>query len=579
MTRAPSHWRWWKRGVRRVRAEDGITIVEGVVAALLLVLGALAILQLLDVSSRSNYRAEQSQALNNRLQAELESIRGLPYQEVALTSSPVPAGDPDSPSSRLQGGSFVVERDGGRAEQLVVNGGTAPGSDDPVSLGKVDPGPEPFTVGDIQGEIYRYITWTDSNCAAPGQGTDPCGEGLAKRIIVAAKLDDNALASGRRYQEVQGEVVDPEVTPDDNPGPPGDPVDGNVAELWLTDTPCSFDERQPITGDHLGHNTRGRCRDGHKTGNSAGAPDLLFPEAPAWESEDAPKYDYATELQGSDDAVGLSMPAVSVDNCLLEPVLSLVNGVVQPLLGTPDVLDGLLTLGQDVPNKYARIHTWVSPPIKNQGGVQVGEGTLDLWTRTINGAQHPGEICVSVFMRQTVQVSVLPSQLCLPLLGCVQLNLGIIDLTKTPPQVCLPLVGCIGLEVSLIELELDVPLVNTIGLLGRSDPPTQDGLACDKGVNPLGEILRLTYFRCRMNPWPPEWSKITIPLDFLGVNTSGQLIPEVLPRDSRIGIALMVRKSGTEPGQGLEFMYDHPSFQSRLQLKTDKLIEFGSLTG
>ncbi|HEY8467638.1 MAG TPA: hypothetical protein VIL04_12645 [Solirubrobacterales bacterium] len=563
------------RAARRLRAEDGITLVEGVVAALLLALSSLALLQLVDTSARSNFRAEQSQALNNRLQAELEEVRALPYQQIALTTAPESSGDPNHPGQRIQHSTF----DG---EPLVVNGSTVPGSGDPVSLGKVDPGPEPFAIGDIKGEIYRYVTWTDADCSTTG-GSESCGEGLAKRVTIAAKLDDNAVATGRSYQEVQGEVVDTEVTPEDNPPPPGDPVEGQVAELWLTDTPCSYSERQPITGDHLGHNTRGRCRDGHKTGNSAGAPDLLFPEAPAWGGVDEPTYDYATELEpadaGAEPDIGLQMPWATTDSCLLQPVLNLVNGIVQPVLGTPDPLDGLLTLVGGDPNKYARVHTWLSPPIRNQGGVLLGQGTLDLWTKTINGAVHPGEICVSVFIRQKVQVSVLPKQLCLPLLGCIQLDLGIIDLTKTPPQVCLPLVGCIGLELSLIELELDVPLINTLGLTGRTNPPTEGGLECDRGVNPLGELLRLTYFRCKKNPWPQEWTKLSIPLDFLGVNTSGQLIPEVLPRDSQIGVSLMVRKAGTQPGSGLEFMYDHPSFQSRLQLRTDKLLEFGSLTG
>lgn len=563
---------WLASAARRLRAEDGITLVEGVVAALLLALSALALLQLVDTSARSNYRTEQSQALNNRLQAELERIRALPFAEIALTAAPESSGSPDHPGQRVQHSTF----DG---EQLVMNGDTVPGSGEPIAMGKVDPGPEPFEVGDVKGRIYRYVTWTDADCSTGGGGQS-CGDGLAKRVTIAAKLDDNVVAAGRRYQEVQGEVVDKEVTPDENPGPPGEPVEGYVAELWLTDTPCSYNTRQPITGDHLGHNTRGRCSDGHRTGNSAGAPDLLFPEAPEWGGTNEPTYDYATELEpaqpGAPPDIGLQMPWATTDSCLLQPVLNVVNRIVQPLLGMPDPLDGLLTLLGGDPNKYARVHTWLSPPIRNQGGVLVGGGTLDLWTKTINGAQHSGEICISVFYRQKVQVSVLPKQLCLPILGCIDLNLGIIDLTKTPPQVCLPLVGCIGLSVTLVELELDVPLINTLGLTGNW---TQGGLNCDPGVNPLGEILRLTYFRCSKNPWPREWTKVSIPLEFLGVNTSGQLIPEVLPRDSRIGVTLMVRRAGTYPGSGLEFMYDHPNFQSRLQLRTNKLLELGSITG
>lgn len=37
----------------------------------------------------------------------------------------------------------------------------------------------------------------------------------------------------------------------------------------------------------------------------------------------------------------------------------------------------------------------------------------------------------------------------------------------------------------------------------------------------------------------------------------------------------MVKRGGTEPGQGLEFMYDHVDFESRLQLETETVIPFG----
>ncbi len=59
--------------------DRGITVVEVVVAALVLVVLGLAVLGLGSAASRNTYRAEQSQVLSNRLQAELEHIRQLPY--------------------------------------------------------------------------------------------------------------------------------------------------------------------------------------------------------------------------------------------------------------------------------------------------------------------------------------------------------------------------------------------------------------------------------------------------------------------------------------------------------------------
>jgi hypothetical protein len=88
--------------------------------------------------------------------------------------------------------------------------------------------------------------------------------------------------------------------------------------------------------------------------------------------------------------------------------------------------------------------------------------------------------------------------------------------------------------------------------------------------------MNRTYLRCRMASWPTDWAKVSVPLDFMGLNASNQVVEQQLTPGSRFGLALMVKRSGTIPGSGLEFMYDHPDFESRLQLHTDRLIEFGA---
>ena len=51
---------------------------------------------------------------------------------------------------------------------------------------------------------------------------------------------------------------------------------------------------------------------------------------------------------------------------------------------------------------------------------------------------------------------------------------------------------------------------------------------------------------------------------------AGSLLP-----GERLGVAISVERSGTNPGDGLEFMYDHPSFDSRLQIKTSSVLPWG----
>ena len=85
-------------------------------------------------------------------------------------------------------------------------------------------------------------------------------------------MDEAPASFARAYQEIQGDIADPDATPVNNPAPPGDDEDGAVAEFWLTDTPCSFDSRQEIVADHPAHNTRARCEDGASTRGTSGLP-------------------------------------------------------------------------------------------------------------------------------------------------------------------------------------------------------------------------------------------------------------------------------------------------------------------
>ncbi len=520
----------------RVREEQlGLSLIEVIMALLLLSVGALTTLKVIDTATASNYRAEQSQVVNDVLQAELERIKQLPYAQVALTANPGSSSDPNDPRSRVQGSSFAIERDGSNAQPMVINGSGVPGGGT-VADGVLSAAAQPFTSGDVSGETYRFVTWTtDPGCPL-------CGTGLIRRVVVAARV---LSPSGERaFQEVHTDVVDPEATPEDNPAPPDNPVDTAKAAFWLTDTPCSASSRQPIVADHLAHNTRGGCSDGPKTGGTRGAPDLMFTKAPTLDTnyppEGQPLYDYDTDVSGSPQPIGLTMPWASSDSCLLQPVFGLLNihkaveGLLGPLVSSaaPQPLDGLLDLGGGDSNKHHRVHSWLSPPVTGGGGVLLGKGTLDLYSKTVNGAVHPGEICVTLFVRQTVQVPVCP------LLG-----------------LCLP-----G-TIQNVSLSADIPFVN-VGLMTN-----QDGTQCQQGLN-------VTYFRCSRNPWPADWTKISVPLNFAAVNAAGAVIPAALPANSRIGLSVAVKRSGTEPGQGLEFMYDAVGFESRLELESQAVISF-----
>lgn len=446
--------------MRSLRDESGMTIVEAMVAALLLAIGGMATLQVLDVSARTTYRAEQSQVVVNQLQRELEELRTLGYEEVAMTSLPTAVADANDPRRRISGGRFAVNRNLTRPAELVVDSAN----------GTIDPAPLRFESGDVTGEIFRFVVW---------QNNDACDESLCpgthdlKRLIVAARLDQVATGGTRVYQELQSTVVDPDAARDASISPPA-PDSLEAQELWLTDTGCDRSERQPIAGDHAAHNTLGECETGTTTGTTPGAPDLLNPEAPpldpAFPSTQQPLFDLASDLEpveGAGADRGLQLNAGARAGCDFSPDQA--TGTAEP---------------------HHQIHRWLTAPMPADPAftfVLEGSGTLELWTQTINGASHPGRICVHLFSRER------------------------------------------GVDGSAVDV--------AIGDASTGQPA----------------------FSFTQMAWPTGgWGRVAIPLDFP--------LTRINPGE-RLGVAISVDREGTG-GDALQFLYDHPDFDSRLELET-----------
>src|SRR5213593_2135381 len=188
----------------RALGETGMTIVEVAIAAVILVVSGLAILGLVDAASRNDYRATQSQVVNDRLQLEMEKIKELPYDQVALTSAPANSSNASDPRSRVATTTFNVNRSGSpNYAQMVYNGGPSQETTANVTGGTVDPGPTPFQSGNVKGTVYRFVTWAqDSSCGN-------CSDRWYKHVTIAVALDSTAPGGARLYQEVQGDLSNP----------------------------------------------------------------------------------------------------------------------------------------------------------------------------------------------------------------------------------------------------------------------------------------------------------------------------------------------------------------------------------
>jgi len=462
-----------------LRDEAGLTIVEVLIAGVIVIVSGLALLGLVDAAAHGSFRAQQSQVVDGRLQAEIEKIRQLPYSQIALTQDPSHSIDTASPDWRVSGASFALNRDGTNLQPLVYTGGISHDQGvNTVSGGTISPAPIPFASGDVRGTIYRYVTWQqDTTCAN-------CGQPYMKHVTVAIALDQTGVGGVRAYQELQADISNPDAKVSTG-GPPGGGTNQTPWTFWLTDTPCNSSTRQPIVADHLTHNTRGTCSAGLTTGNVPGAPDLMFTQAAQIDNnfppDQQPLYDYATDVE----------PA---QNSNADLGLQLRNG---PACGTLTSTWNTLPLVPDSfdTSYFQKVHKWLSAPIPNGYNIAFnGTGTLDLWTQTLNGAVQAGKICAYLFYRQ----------------------------------------------LNAQGVPVDTPAVNL-------------------------DLSNVAYFTYSQNPWPTSWTEIHIPIHFnLGV---------ALTPGTQLGLALNVDSGGTGAG-GLEFLYDQPSFDSRLQVQTGNPLPF-----
>ena len=361
-----------------MRSDAGFTVVEGLIAAMLLVIAAAALMTTLAGARNATYRGEQSQVANDIAQRELEALRAIPFTQLALTSTPAHSNNQSDPRWRVSSGNFALSRDGSNPAPMVVNGGTLV-KGGTVTGGTVTPGPQSFTSGDVSGTIQRFIVWqNDPRCP---DLTCPGAQDF-KRAIVTVSLNTTASGGAHQYIELQSDAINPTDSVSSNPniGQFGTPT--VAQQFWLTDRRC-----EPLTeptrtaanvaSNHPKRDTRGlNC-----LSTSNNRPDALLTTAPDDTLDIVDNLDYATDFEptppDADAGVQLDLPASN--GCTLLPTST---------------------------RPASQMHAWVSRPV-NSGGLYALKGgtTLKLWTKSINDVQISGKLCVVVFSRTETYAS------------------------------------------------------------------------------------------------------------------------------------------------------------------------------
>ena len=291
----------------RGAGEAGFTVIELLVAIMVLGVAALALGAALASGTKFASASETRQNLAHRAQQEVERLESLPYAQLAHAAAPAAGStDPASPLYWFSPGAGTYRWDRGpsgasTAEPLAVVAAT----------GTVVT-QQTWTDGRSTGRLFAFVTWvTDPRC---GSGC-PASQNY-KRLTVAATLDQggpvvkavyvtsivadpHALPAGKIVNGNANPLADPAITCKDSTGASvpctASVGSSNVSQWYLSDTPATSTYAVP-TAAHTTHPTvapSGTCTASVTTG--CPKPDLLSISTPPSTEPQPPVLDYSTD--------------------------------------------------------------------------------------------------------------------------------------------------------------------------------------------------------------------------------------------------------------------------------------------
>ncbi|MDX6608434.1 MAG: hypothetical protein QOF85_359 [Solirubrobacterales bacterium] len=184
--------------------EEGFSVLEVLVASIILVLGALAVFQTFSASIHNVQRGRETQIGLSVAQREMDKVRSLAYEKIAMKTTPVNSTETTSPNNRISGTTFNLNRTGtANYATMVVS-----------ASGEVEPFSTAFSVGGTKVAVYRYVVWRKDTayCATvAGSETESCKTGQSFKRVVIAVLPNKPgnIATRRPYYELQSDFVNP----------------------------------------------------------------------------------------------------------------------------------------------------------------------------------------------------------------------------------------------------------------------------------------------------------------------------------------------------------------------------------
>lgn len=269
---------------RRLREEGGMTIIEALVAALVLSVGIGGMLGAFNGASKLSLTAERRASVSHLAQREIERLQAVPYEELSMISAPVKSSEEADPDYYVnysapgkcteveKGGCYAWNAENTAEEEPIAvassgtkcpTTGTAPKGCGVVSsspteeCSKLDPfGSCHWSDGRLSGDIYDFVTWHyDTVCKQVVGGENRCTEQSYKRISVVVTVNVSAGNHAVTPVRVSTLVADPKsVKPDPLASPSttcGEPAKectsgigrGNARSWFLHDSGAESDEK------------------------------------------------------------------------------------------------------------------------------------------------------------------------------------------------------------------------------------------------------------------------------------------------------------------------------------------------
>ncbi len=184
------------RARRRLLHERGFTMIELLVAIMMLSVGLLGAAMALDSSRRLTVSSENKQAAAHVAQQDLERLLAGGYASIATNAAPAASTNPGDPR-------YYVYASGASgcpasASSCYQWDQSAPASSATVAplvinaSGTTAPGPISWSAGGLTGSLYRFITSIDDPCTSCSSSADQAITSDYKRITVAVTVTGSA---------------------------------------------------------------------------------------------------------------------------------------------------------------------------------------------------------------------------------------------------------------------------------------------------------------------------------------------------------------------------------------------------